>query len=85
MFNTKDYNKVLIVWDVENKKVIEESKRQCDIDVRLMSKVLANLILRLMSKKHPKGSRDDILRMLEFLAQGFGIAYQKRKKRRHCS
>jgi hypothetical protein len=81
VFNTKDYNKVLIVWDVENKDIIEEAKKKYNIDVRSMKRVLSSLILPLMGKRHPKGSRDDVLRMLEFLALGFGITYQKQKEK----
>jgi hypothetical protein len=80
LFNSKDYSKVLIVWDVESKNVIKEAERKYNIDVRPMPIVLSSLILPFMGKKHPKGSRDDVLRMLEFLALGFKITYGKQKK-----
>jgi hypothetical protein len=83
LFGDSNYHKVLIVWDVQNKSVIEESRRKYGINVWSMKKVLTSLIVRSMGRgaKYPKGSRDDVLRM-EFLALGFGITYGKQKERK---
>jgi len=61
-FKGSMYSKVLVVWDVQNEKVIERAK-QLGIEIWRMDEILFKLI----ASKEIKGSRDDILRTIEFM------------------
>lgn len=74
-----NYKKILVVWDVANKSVIEEAKNEYGIEIWLMK----NLLMQLLEfhSIRPKGSRDDILRTIEFMALGLKVKYRKPKEK----
>jgi hypothetical protein len=81
IFGEGEYIRMLVVW-YANKNIREASKRKYDIEILPMKTILTSLILRLMSRGHPKGSRDDVLRTVELLNLGFKFVYRKRNNRR---
>ncbi len=61
-----EYRKVLVVWDVENKSVVEEAKRRYDIEVWKMPDIIAALICQVGTKAY----RDDVLSTIQLVIQG---------------
>jgi hypothetical protein len=78
IFRQGKYTRILVVWNAKDKAVIEASKRKFNIKILPMETVLATLEVHLMSEKHPKGSRDDILRTMEFIALVYNSNIRKR-------
>jgi len=66
IFNTGDYKKVLVVWDVENTEVINQAKAVYNIDVWKIPDILDQI----MKKVETKPYRDDILRTLQLVHLG---------------
>jgi len=64
IFKSDDYSKVLVVWDVQNEKVIEDAKKR-GIEIWLMRDILKELNLNIRCK----GYRDDILRTIELMGK----------------
>jgi len=59
-----EYRKVLVVWEVENKSVIERAKSRYDIEIWRMSDVLSELIREVKTKAY----RDDVLRTVQLIS-----------------
>jgi len=81
IFGEGEYIRMLIVWYAD-KNIRAASKRKYHVEILPMKTILTSLILRSMSRRNPKGSRDDILRTVELLNRGFKFVYRKRNNRR---
>jgi hypothetical protein len=66
IFDTSDYRKVLVVWNVQNSEVIKQAKAVYDIEVWKMSDILDQIMKRVETKPY----RDDILRTLQLVRLG---------------
>jgi len=65
IFGTNHYRKVLVVWDVEEKNVIEQAKSLYDIEVWKMSDIMNELIQEVKTKAY----RDDVLRTIQLISR----------------
>ena len=65
IFGTGDYKKVLVVWDVEEKSVIEKAKSLYGIEVWKMPDILSELIREVKTKAY----RDDVLRTIQLISR----------------
>jgi len=65
IFGSGEYKKVLVVWDVEEKSVIEKAKSLYGIEVWKMSDILTGLIWEVKTKAY----RDDVLRTIQLISQ----------------
>ena len=65
IFGTSHYRKVLVVWDVEEKNVIEQAKSLYDIEVWKMSDIMNELIQEVKTKAY----RDDVLRTIQLISR----------------
>jgi hypothetical protein len=81
IFGTEDYAKVLVVWDVSDNSVIRVAEKEFGISIWFIEELLNGLI----EKRAVSGSRDDVLRMVEFLSvlqkKRTGEAYKRRLAR----
>jgi hypothetical protein len=68
IFDSKEYRKVLVVWDVEEESVIEQAKSLYDIEVWKMSDILSDLTREVKTKAY----RDDVLRTLQLISARVG-------------
>jgi hypothetical protein len=66
IFGSSVYKKVLVVWDVEEKSVIEQAKSLYGIEVWKMSDIMGELIHEVKTKAY----RDDILRTIQLILAG---------------
>ena len=64
IFGSSEYKKVLVVWEVEDKNVIEQAKNFYGIEVWKMSDILNELIQEVKTK----GYRDDVLRTVQLIS-----------------
>lgn len=64
LFGNLNYRKVLVVWDVQDKSVVTQAKELYGIEVWFLKEILVHLT----TKINTRGSRDDILRMIELVA-----------------
>lgn len=65
ILGTSHYRKVLVVWDVEEKNVIEQAKSLYDIEVWKMSDIMNELIQEVKTKAY----RDDVLRTIQLISR----------------
>ena len=65
MFGSSEYKKVLVVWDVEDKSVIEQAKSVYDIEIWKM----AGLMNQLMREVKTKPYRNDVLRTIQLISR----------------
>ena len=65
IFGSSEYKKVLVVWDVEEKNVIEQAKSLYDIEVWKMSAIMGELVREVKTKAY----RDDVLRTIQLISQ----------------
>ena len=65
IFGTGEYEKVLVVWDVENKSVIEEARRLYGIQIWKIPNIMNELILEVGTKSY----RDDVLRAIQLISR----------------
>ena len=68
IFGTSEYEKVLVVWDVENKNVIKMARSLYGIEVWKMSDIMRELVLEVGTKSY----RDDVLRTIQLISRGVG-------------
>jgi hypothetical protein len=68
LFGNAPYSKALVVWDVKDNKVAGAAKKQFGIDIWFIRDVIQEL-KQAISNGKIKGSRDDILRVLELVAR----------------
>jgi hypothetical protein len=66
IFGRKDYKKVLVVWDVEGKSVIEQAKKRYNIEIWKISDIMRELIREVKTKAY----RDDVLRTVQLISTG---------------
>jgi hypothetical protein len=64
IFGSSEYKKVLVVWDVEEKSVIEQAKNRYNIEVWKMSDIMSELIGEVKTKAY----RDDVLRTVQLIS-----------------
>ncbi len=64
IFGNNEYRKVLVVWDVEEKSVIEQAKSLYGIEVWKMSAIMSELIREVKTKAY----RDDVLRTIQLIS-----------------
>jgi hypothetical protein len=64
IFGSGEYRKVLVVWDVEDSRVIEQARSVYNIDVWKM----ADLMNQLMREVKTKAYRDDVLRTIQLIS-----------------
>jgi hypothetical protein len=65
IFNTTDYCKILVVWEVENNTVIKKAKELYNIEIWKMP----NIIQELSQKVNTKAYRNDILRTIQLISK----------------
>jgi hypothetical protein len=66
IFGSKKYKKVLVVWDVEDKSVIEQAKRfPYNIEIWEISDIMSELIQKVGTKSY----RDDVLRTVQLVSR----------------
>jgi hypothetical protein len=68
IFGSRDYKKVLVVWDVEEENVIEQAKSLYGIEVWKMSAIMGELISEVKTKAY----RDAVLRTLQLISGRVG-------------
>jgi hypothetical protein len=66
IFGCDDYKKVLVVWDVQEPDVIEQTKKLYGIEIWRIS----NMITELLNAVGTKAYRDDILRTVQLISLG---------------
>jgi hypothetical protein len=64
IFGGSEYGKVLVVWDVEEKSVIEKAKSLYGIEVWKVSDLMSELIREVKTKPY----RDDVLRTIQLIS-----------------
>jgi hypothetical protein len=65
IFGGGAYRKVLVVWDVEDGRVIEQAKSHYDIEVWKISNVMSELMRELKSRPY----RNDVLRTIQLISK----------------
>lgn len=65
IFGSPEYKKVLVVWDVQDSKVIEEAKAVYDIQVWNISDILNELMKEVKTKPY----RNDVLRTVQLISK----------------
>ena len=65
IFGTSKYQKVLVVWEVENNSVIKKAKELYNIEIWKMPTIISQL------KKHvnTKAYRDDVIRIIQLMTK----------------
>jgi len=63
IFGSSEYKRVLVVWDVEGKDVIKQTKKLYSIEVWKMSDILRELIGEVKTRAY----RNDVLRTLQLI------------------
>ena len=70
IFGSRDYKKVLVVWEVEDESVIERAKSRYDIEIWRISDVLSELIREVKTKAY----RDDVLRTVQLISTKVNVS-----------
>jgi len=65
IFGNSDYKKVLVVWDVQDSKVIEQAKAVYGIEVWKITDVLSEMMRKIGTKAY----RDDALRIVQLISK----------------
>ena len=65
IFSTANYRKVLVVWEVEEKNVIEQARDVYGIEIWKMSDILSELIREVKTKAYG----DDVLRTSQLVSR----------------
>jgi len=65
IFRSSDYRKVLVVWEVQDSKVIEQAKAVYGIEVWKISDVLNEMMKEIGTKSY----RDDALRIVQLISK----------------
>jgi hypothetical protein len=64
IFGTGEYKKALVVWDVEDRSVIEQAKSLYNIEIWKISDIMSELIREVGTKPY----RDDVLRTIQLIS-----------------
>ena len=70
IFCSSEYKKVLVVWDVEDSKVIGQAKNIYNIKVWKIS----NIINELMREVKSRAYRDDVLRTIQLISKDYPLS-----------
>jgi len=65
IFGSGEYKKVLVVWDVEEKSVIEKAKSVYDIEIWRMADLMNQLVREVKTKPY----RNDVLRTIQLISK----------------
>jgi hypothetical protein len=65
IFGSSEYRKVLVVWDVEDRGVIEQAKSLYEIEVWKMSDIIGRLTQEVRTKPY----RNDVLRTIQLISK----------------
>ena len=65
IFGGSEYKKVLVVWEVEDSRVIEQTKSLYNIDVWKMADLMNQLIQEVKTKPY----RNDVLRTIQLISR----------------
>jgi len=65
IFGTGEYKKVLVVWEVEDRSVIEQAKSLYEIEVWKMSDIISRLAQEVKTKPY----RNDVLRTIQLASK----------------
>jgi hypothetical protein len=65
IFGSSEYRKALVVWDVEDSRVIEQAKSLYSIEIWKMSDIMSELIREVGTKSY----RDDVLRTIQLISR----------------
>jgi len=64
-FGDSEYHKWLVVWHVQNKGIIGRALQEYDIEIYWLHELINNL----RNQRLTSGSRDDVLRLIEFFGK----------------
>jgi hypothetical protein len=71
IFGSRDYKKVLVVWDVEDESVIEHAKRSpYNIEIWKISDIMSELTREVKTKAY----RDDVLRTIQLISARVNVS-----------
>jgi len=65
IFGSSDYRRVLVVWEVQDSKVIEQAKAVYSIEVWKISDILSELEKEVKTRSY----RDDVLRTIQLISK----------------
>ena len=65
IFGTGEYRKVLVVWNVEDSRVIEQAKSLYQIDIWKISNIISQLTQEVKTKPY----RNDVLRTIQLISR----------------
>jgi hypothetical protein len=65
IFGSRDYKKVLVVWDVEDGAVIEQAKSLYNIEIWKISDIISELLQEVKTKPY----RNDVLRTIQLISR----------------
>ena len=71
IFGCGEYRKALVVWDVEDSRVIEQAKSIYNIDVWKISNIISELMREVKSRAY----RDDVLRTIQLISKKANLAF----------
>jgi hypothetical protein len=69
IFGGSEYQKVLVVWEVEDESVIEQAKSLYGVEIWKISDIIGQLIQEVGTKSY----RDDVLRTVQLISRGVSI------------
>jgi hypothetical protein len=64
IFGSREYKKVLVVWDIEGESVIGQAKSVYGIEIWKMSDIMKELVREVGTKSY----RDDVLRTIQLIS-----------------
>ena len=65
IFGSGEYKKVLVIWDVRDSRVVEQSKSIYNIEIWKISSIISELMQKVKTKPY----RDDVLRTIQLISQ----------------
>jgi hypothetical protein len=65
IFGSSEYKKVLVVWDVEDRSVIEKTKSVYNIEIWKISNIMSELIREVKTRPY----RNDVLRTIQLISR----------------
>jgi len=65
IFGCGEYKKVLVVWDVEDNRVMEQAKSRYNIEIWKISDIISELMQEVKTKPY----RNDVLRTIQLISR----------------
>jgi hypothetical protein len=65
VFGSGEYRKVLVVWDVEDNRVMEQAKSRYNIEIWKISDIISELMQEVKTKPY----RNDVLRTIQLISR----------------